>query len=400
MKTIIVRYGEIGLKGKNRQLFEKRLVENIRTHLEPYGQNHVKKCWGRLEVETNYDLDTIIDILRTIPGIANFSPCLHTSLSLEGLEDAAQKIVAPQLEQHSASPVTFRVTAKRANKHFPIFSTEIEAQLGATLLKTFPQLKVQLQHPMLEVGVEVREKDGIVYTEKISGMGGLPVNSRERVISLISGGIDSPVASWMMMKRGCSVIYLYFHSFPFIGEQTKEKVFDLVKLLRIYQPTSRLYVAPFAEIQKAIKTQAPEKLRTILYRRFMNLIANRIAQIEHAQAIITGDSLAQVASQTLNNLICITENAAYPVLRPLIGMDKQEIMALSRSIGTYSTSIQDFPDCCTVFQPRKPATRSFLPEVQKIENSIENLEQLIENAVENCEIYHYSCHENQAIVKQ
>ncbi|MBF0286365.1 MAG: tRNA 4-thiouridine(8) synthase ThiI [SAR324 cluster bacterium] len=400
MNTIIVRYGEIGLKGKNRQLFEKRLVDNIRIHLKPYGQNKVRKCWGRLEIETNYDLDVIKNVLRTIPGIANFSPAAHADLRLESMEDAAKKVIEQELEQYSALPITFRVTAKRANKQFPIFSTEIEAQLGEALLSTFPQLKVRLLHPMLEVGVEVREKDCIVYTEKIPGMGGLPVHSRERVVSLISGGIDSPVASWMMMKRGCLVIYLYFHSFPFVGEQTKEKVFDLIKILRIYQPYSRLYIAPFAEIQKAIKAQTPEKFRTILYRRFMNQIANRIVKKERAQAIVTGDSLAQVASQTLNNLISITENAAYPVLRPLIGMDKQEITALSKSIGTYTTSIQDFPDCCTVFQPSKPATKSFLPEVQKVENSIESLEQLVDQAVEGCEIYNYACHDNQAIVEQ
>ena len=257
---------------------------------------------------------------------------------------------------------------------------------------------MKLKDPLLEVGIEIWENNGVVYTEKIPGIGGLPVNDRERVISLISGGIDSPVASWMIMKRGCHVIFLYFHSFPFIGEQTKEKVIDLVKHLSVYQSTSRLYVAPFAEIQKAIKVQTPEKLRTILYRRFMNLIANQIAEKEKARAIITGDALSQVASQTLTNLISTTENAVYPVLRPLIGMDKNEIMTLSRSIGTYSISIQDFPDCCTVFQPSNPATKAFLPNVLQAEASMENLEILVKEAIAGCEIYNYSCNENRVIM--
>ncbi len=394
---MIVRYSEIGVKGKNRQLFEDRLVENIRTHLKPYGKSIVKRRWGRLEINSDAEKDCLTAVLQKIPGIANFSHVTYSALTIEAIARTTKEVVAQKLKESPKIPTTFRVSARRTNKYFLLNSVEIETQIGEMLLAEFPLLKVQLKNSMLEVGVEIWEKQGVVYTEKIQGMGGLPVDDRERVVSLISGGIDSPVASWMILKRGCRVIYLYFHSFPFIGEQTKEKVMDLVKHLSAYQPESRLYVAPFAEIQKAIKAQTPEKLRTILYRRFMNLIANQIAKRERARAIITGDALSQVASQTLTNLISTTENADYPVLRPLIGMDKNEITALSRSIGTYPISIQDFPDCCTVFQPAMPATKAFLPDVQQAEMEMEALETLVNQAVEGCEIYNYSCHENQII---
>ena len=391
MRSIIVRYAEIGIKGRNRHHFENRLAANIRAHLKSLGEYEVHKRLGRLEIPGNGDLRNLIEILRKIPGIANFSPVVSTPLSEEALIFACQNMVAEKIERCGHRPITFRVSAKRANKKFPIVSMELESQVGASLLNVFPTLKVQLKDPMLDVGIEIWENKGVVYTEKIEGTGGLPVNDRERAVALISGGIDSPVACWMIMKRGCRVIFLYFHSFPFIGEQTKEKVIDLVKQLSAYQPASRLYVAPFAEIQKAIKKQTPEKFRTILYRRFMNLIANEIANKENAQAIVTGDALSQVASQTLSNLVSTTENAAYPVLRPLIGMDKNEITHLSRSIGTYPISIQDFPDCCTVFQPTHPATKTFLPEVFQAEAWIDDPAGLVATAVDGCEIYNFKC---------
>ncbi|MBF0280594.1 MAG: tRNA 4-thiouridine(8) synthase ThiI [SAR324 cluster bacterium] len=394
MHSIIVRYSEIGIKGKNRHLFENRLVQNIRAHLKPFGKSNVNRRWGRLEIHSDASKEDLTEVLAKIPGIANFSHVVFSPLSLNDIEATAKEIVGKVVNEFRETAVTFRVTAKRANKDFFMISTEIEATIGAALQDAFPQLKVQLTDPMLEVGIEIWEKQGVVYTEKTRGIGGLPVDDRERVVSLISGGIDSPVASWMIMKRGCRVIYLYFHSFPFIGEQTKEKVTDLVKHLSVYQPESRLYIAPFAEIQKAIKMQTPEKLRTILYRRFMNLIANQIAKKERARAIVTGDALSQVASQTLTNLNCTSENSAFPVLRPLIGMDKIEIMALSRMIGTYPISIQDFPDCCTVFQPANPATKAYLPDVLEAEESMEDRNRLVDEAVEGCEIYNYYCHEN------
>lgn len=399
MNSIIVRYAEIGLKGKNRHLFENRLVSNIRTHLKPYGPPKIIKNWSRLEIHTEHDVEPILEVLQRIPGIANMSPVHSTELSMKKIEGLALEVVEAYLQSIGNPPLTFRVNAKRANKNFPAFSTDIEMKIGGAIFEHFPNLSVQLKGAQLEVGVEIWEGRAVVYTEKRPGLGGLPVNSKERVVSLISGGIDSPVASWMIMKRGCQVVYLYFHSFPFIGEQTKEKVLDLVKRLSIYQPNSRLYVAPLAEIQKAIKAQAPEKLRTLLYRRYMNRIANKIVQQERAQAIVTGDALAQVASQTLANLICTTENAEVPVLRPLIGMDKSEIMSTARRIGTYETSIQDFPDCCTVFQPAKPATKAFLPEIHRAEAKIENSEELVIQAVEACEIHNFNCTEFQDLYR-
>ena len=390
MHSIVVRYAEIGIKGKNRRHFENRLAENIRIHLKSLGENTVTKRLGRLEIHSNGDLEKLIETLRKIPGIANFSPVVFVPLNQEALLSACREMVSEKIEAYTERPVTFRVSAKRANKEFPIDSMELESRVGASLLKAFPILKVKLKDPLLDVGMEIWENKGVVFTEKIKGTGGLPVNDQERAIALISGGIDSPVACWMIMKRGCRVIFLYFHSFPLIGDLTKEKVIDLVKWLSAYQPASRLYVAPFAEIQKNIRKQTPEKFRTILYRRFMNLIANEIAKKENAQAIVTGDALSQVASQTLSNLVSTTENAGYPVLRPLIGMDKNEITHLSRSIGTYPISIQDFPDCCTVFQPSNPATRTFLPQLFQAEANIEDAGGLVAAAVNGCEIYDFS----------
>lgn len=399
MNCIIVRFSEIGLKGKNRKHFEDRLITNIRAHLEPFGRVKIKKHWGRMEVMVEHDLDVILDILGKIPGISNMSPVVPCELNMEAIEATAKLVIGKKLADLEGEVVTFRVSARRANKDFPAMSSDIERAVGSVLGEEFSQLKVQLKNPDLDVGVEIWDEQAVVYTEKRPGLGGLPVNSKERVLSLISGGIDSPVASYMIMKRGVEVVYLYFHSFPFIGEQTKEKVMDLVKQLSVFQPKSRLYVAPFAEIQKAIKAQAPERLRTVLYRRYMNQIANRVMRQERAQALVTGDSLAQVASQTLANMICTTENADYPVLRPLVGMDKNEIMKIARNIGTYETSIQDFPDCCTVFQPAKPATKAILSEVKEAEANIENSAELVRQAVEGAEVVDYSCTEFQLVYR-
>ncbi len=396
MPSLIIRYSEIGLKGKNRQFFEGRLERNIRKHLALYDCK-IRPQFRQMEISVNGPIEPVIKILQKIPGVANIHPTTFADLSLDSIKQKSREAVAPLLEHQHSPNFPFRVRARRNNQHFPLTSPEIEREVGADLLQAFPHLKVNLDHPSLEVGIEIWDQHAVIYPQKIAGLAGLPVNHRERVISLISGGIDSPVASWMIMKRGCQVIYTYFHSFPFVGEQTKEKVFDLVKLLSQYQPTTRLYVVPFAEIQKAIKAHTPERYRTLLYRRQMNLIANRIAHQEKAYALVTGDSLSQVASQTLRNLVCTTENAELPILRPLIGMDKDQIISFSRSIGTFPISIQDAPDCCTVFQPRHPATNAHPHELHKAEHHLD-LDTLIQNSLDGCEIYNYSCTENQAIV--
>ncbi|MGK5092203.1 tRNA uracil 4-sulfurtransferase ThiI [Deltaproteobacteria bacterium TL4] len=391
MTQFIVRYSEIGIKGKNRKLFEKCLQNNIRTHLKPYGLQKVARLRGRLVVQMEGNDELALKILKRIPGIANISPGFYTDLSMKSLIAQSQQLVQNQLTLFGQESIPFRVTAHRTNKRFSMTSADIQIQLGAELLTLFPQLKVNLSQPLLDVGVEIWDSNGIVYVAKHRGIGGLPVNPRQKVISLISGGIDSPVASWMIMKRGCQVVYLHFHSFPFIGEQSKEKVLDLVRLLAHTQPYSKVYIAPFAELQKAIRDQCPEPFRTLLYRRAMNLIANQIAELEQAKALITGDCLSQVASQTLHNLVNTTENATIPILRPLIGMDKNEIVLLARHIGTYDLSIQNFPDCCTVFQPQAPATNARLTDLLKAEEKLENLDTLVSQSVEQCEVYNFSC---------
>ena len=393
MAWIIVRYAEIGTKGKNRGQFEEQLKKNIATHLQPCGSLKVSLYRGRLLVSMEGSLEQAIEILKRIPGIANFSPGFPTPLSLEGIVAQSQQLLSRYFEARPAvAPVNFRVTTQRSNKRFALTSTDVNQELGAVLLQKFPQLKVDLFHPQIEIGVEIWAHQGLVYLERYPGIGGLPVDPRQKVISLMSGGIDSPVASWMMMRRGCRVIFLNFHSFPFIGEQSKEKVLDLVKALAATQPKTRVYIAPFAEVQKAIRDSCPESLRTILYRRVMNLVANEIAAQEGALALITGDSLSQVASQTLDNLVCTTVNSALPILRPLIGMGKNDIIEMAQRIGTYTLSIQDVPDCCTLFQPHNPATRGRVADLLTAEANLD-LAALVNQVVQNCERYDYSCTE-------
>jgi thiamine biosynthesis protein ThiI len=277
---------------------------------------------------------------------------------------------------------------ERKDKRYPINSMTLAAQLGQAVLDAYPALRVDLNHPDLTVMVEVWPQEALLFLEKVPGPGGLAVGSSAKALCLLSAGIDSPVAAYRMMTRGCPVSYLNFHSFPFIGEQSKEKVHDMVRFLARYQPSSRLYVAPFAEIQQAIRDKCPEPLRTLLYRRMMNRVANHIAAREGALALVTGEALGQVASQTMENLVAIHETAALPVLQPLIGMAKQEIIDTARHIGTYPISIQPFPDCCTLFQPRHPETHARLDRVHKAEAALD-IDTLVQASVAAVEVTDY-----------
>ncbi|MBF0350419.1 MAG: tRNA 4-thiouridine(8) synthase ThiI [SAR324 cluster bacterium] len=389
MNCAIIRYAEIGVKGKNRRTFEELLKRNIRTHLKTYGIHKVELRRGRLVVWFDYDEETFLDQLCKIPGISSVSPVHFSTHEMTDIQQQCETSVQAMIDANPGKTITFRVSARRANKNFHLYSTAIERDIGGCLVQKFPQLKVDLNHFEMEVGIEIWAENSVIFVSKKQGISGMPVDPRQVVIGLISGGIDSPVSSWMLMKRGCRVVFLHFHSFPYIGEQSKEKVIDLVRHLAATQPHTRLYVVPFAEIQKTIKNDCPDSLRTLLYRRFMNRIANDLALREKGLAIITGDSLSQVASQTLDNLVCTTENAAYPVLRPLIGMDKHEIIAVARKIGTYPLSILDFPDCCTVFQPQKPATRASLRSIHRAEAMIADPDKLVKEALDGAEMYDF-----------
>jgi len=395
MNLFVIRYAEIALKGANRPWFEKILLSNIRRHLIGLGKVHSWKIHGRMVIETEIPVDQVCEILSYIPGIANFSVALQLDHDIKNIGDQAIKMVTEYLEKHPTL-TQFKVAATRSEKRFPMNSMALAAQIGGDVLEQCPQLKVDLSHPEIELGVEIWTNDrSIIYLEKQLGQGGLPVGSSGRLISFLSGGIDSPVASWMMSKRGADVLYLNFHSYPFIGEESKEKVIQLVKHLSRYQPKAVLVIAPFTEIQSAIKAECGERYRTLLYRRMMYHIANRMTQKYKVKGYLTGEALGQVASQTLENIGCTEEAAKLPVLRPLVGQDKSEIIELAQKIGTYPISIQPFPDCCTVFQPRKPETKGRIERVLEEEAKLD-VEALVDAAMANLEIHKFKTEVNQS----
>ncbi len=389
MVTIVIRYSELALKGKNRKWFEDLLIRNIRKHLSNFQNTKVSKVYGRIIVETEGDSDKVSTILKYVPGIANFSVAHPSDHEMENLSAIALELVKNYIEDHKKSDFTFKVISRRSFKGFPINSQELSAQMGGIVLEQFPNLRVNIHEPELELGIEIWQNNrAILYLDKVPGQGGLPSGSSGAVISFLSGGIDSPVSSWFMIKRGCVPIYLHFHSYPFIGEQSRQKVIDLVTHLSRYQPKSTLIIVPFADIQKAIKESCIEKNRTILYRRLMYRVAEEIKQKYKALAYVTGEAVGQVASQTLENIACTEDAASVPVIRPLIGMEKAEIISWAKKIGTYEISIQPFPDCCTVFQPRKPEIHGKVHHVAKDEQKL-NLEELVTQTVENVEVLQF-----------
>jgi thiamine biosynthesis protein ThiI len=369
---LIVRLSETTLKGRNRATFEQRMANNIQAHLRPHGTYKLKRQLARFTVNGGADLRLAAEILRGLPGVANLSLAQPVPNEIDALSAAAVDYVGRLLAGRPPrkAPLPFRVEASRKHKAYPLRSQEVAARLGADLLAAFPELKVNLTRPELVVQVEIHRDHALLFEEKVPGPGGLAVGTGGSAVCLLSGGIDSPVAAYLMMTRGLRVVYLNFHSYPFIGEQSKEKVHDLVRFLSRFQPRSRLYVAPFAPVQTAIRDECPESLRTVLYRRMMNRVANHIARRERAGALITGESVGQVASQTLPNIRAIAETAQVPVLQPLCGLGKTEIIDRARRIGTYPISIQPFPDCCTLFQPRRPETRAKLDAVHRAEERL------------------------------
>ncbi len=358
---LIVRFSETTLKGRNRAMFEQRMVQNIGAHLQSHGDYRLHRQFARLTVNGGGDLSLALDILKGLPGIANLSLAHPVPREIDALSRAAVAYLGRVLEQSprtGTDPIAFKMEVARKDKTYPLNSMEVASRLGRDVLTAHPQLKVDLDHPRLVVHVEILGDTAMLFERKVPGPGGLAVGSSGKAVCLLSGGIDSPVAAHIMMTRGVRVVYLNFHSYPFIGERSREKVRDLVRFLARFQPASRLYFAPFAATQTAIRDRCPEGLRTLLYRRMMNRVANQVVRRERAGALITGESVGQVASQTLPNLHTIAETAEWPVLQPLIGQSKQEIIERARRIGTYPISIQPYPDCCTLFQPRRPETRA------------------------------------------
>lgn len=383
MKALyLIRYGEIGLKGKNRKYFENVLTANIRKALAGAADCKVHQSRSRNFVEVlSGDLKAVETRLSQVFGIVSISPVSMAELDLADIKTVA----AREFAKVARPGLRFKVATRRANKQFPIPSPEVSREVGAHLLDSIPGLMVDVRSPEVVLDVEIREQETYLYTHTIPGPGGLPVGVAGKGLLLISGGIDSPVAGWLAMKRGVTLEALHFHSFPFTSERAKEKAVDLCRELTVYGGKIRLHVAYFTEIQKELRRKTPERLTVTLMRRMMFRIAERLAERRGALALITGESLGQVASQTMESIYVIERVTSIPVFRPLIGMDKGEIMNISRRIGTYPISIRPYEDCCTVFLPEFPATRPRLSDVEEAEAALD-MEALIAESLEKTEI--------------
>ncbi|CUU03300.1 thiamine biosynthesis protein ThiI [Candidatus Thermokryptus mobilis] len=378
MKTpvVICHYHEVALKQKNRRVFEKKLRTNIAFALSDLvGQRMVMRGYGRLKIVLPFGFDEREKFeiaksrLSNVFGIVNFGIGLSVGLDIEDICKASLKVI------EGKSFYTFRVKTKRQNKNFPLNSTEVNKQVGAFIIEHFKNngvdVKVDLKNPDLTVYIEIVDKEAYVYADRFKGPGGLPVGSSGKVVALISAGFDSPIASLLMMKRGAKVVFVHFHSYPYTSYDSIEQVREIVKILSKYQLHSKLYIIPIAEAQRIIVLNAPVGLRTILYRRLMVRIAEKVAQIEGAEALVTGESLGQVASQTLRNIRVINQVATLPILRPLIGIDKVEIIQKAKEIGTYEISSQPYDDCCSFLTGRHPETWANLDEILEIERKLD-----------------------------
>lgn len=381
--VILLKYGEIALKGLNRPMFERSLLDNIKSRLKKVGQFKVSKAQSTVYVEPlgNVDMDETVAELKKIFGVVNICPALRCSKTQEEIWRAAVRCV----EEHRTTETTFKVEARREDKTFPMNSPQICRELGGYLLERFSDLKVDVHHPELMVQVEIRG-DAYVYCKRERGAGGMPVGTNGKAALLLSGGIDSPVAGYMIAKRGVEIQGVHFHSHPYTSDRAKEKVIELAELMSEYCDTIKLHIVPFTEIQLAIIEKCPKNLLTIIMRRIMMRIAQRIAQREGAQALITGESIGQVASQTIESLATTDAAVSMPVFRPVIGMDKEEIVTISKQIGTYETSILPYEDCCTIFVPKHPKTKPVLAEVEEAETALTDLEDMIERSLRDCEV--------------
>jgi len=381
-EVLLIKNGEIALKGLNRSTFEDILVKNIRRRLlASVGKFTFTKSQSTIIAEANdedADFEAAVETLKKIFGIAAFSRAVVCEKDFDEMKRVALDYLGDDLR----SVRTFKVNAKRSDKKFPMTSPEICREVGAHLLRSIPSLKVDVHNPDITVTVEVRDKNVFIHGNQIKGAGGMPVGSAGRVALLVSGGIDSPVAGWMMSKRGLQLNAIHFAAPPYTSKRAEMKVRDLVSIVAKYSGRINFAVVNFTEIQEAIKEHCPEELFTIIMRRMMMKIAVRLAEKDSCGALITGESLGQVASQTLGALACTDAAVNMPVFRPCIGMDKEEIIKISRAIGAFETSILPYEDCCTVFTPKHPRTRPTLKLIEEAESAFDFTE-MIERAIEN-----------------
>ena len=384
---ILVKYGEIAIKGNNRAIFENVLIKNIKHALRDLGKIWIEKEQGRLFIpapkhDTEDWMERALEGLQKVFGIIGICPVeILENDELDTIEEALIR----HIQHEYTGPHSFKIECKRANKKYPMTSMEIACEMGSRVLDAFPDCKVDVNHPELYLYVELRNQV-YVYVKTIPGPGGMPVGTAGKAALLLSGGIDSPVAGWMMAKRGLQLCAVYFHAHPYTTDRAKEKVIELARRVSLYSGKIKLYVVPFTEIQLDIYEKCPHEQLTIIMRRIMMRIAKRIAKQEEAQALITGESLGQVASQTLASLYCTNEVCDLPVFRPVIGFDKQEIIDIAQKIDTFETSILPYEDCCTIFVAKHPVTRPKLEDMKKSEQALTELEEQIARAVEGCEV--------------
>ena len=376
--AFLVKYAEIGIKGKNRRLFEDALIKQIKFSLESVGDFSVFKEQGRIFVKANdtFDQEETISALQRVFGISAICPVVIKESAQ--WEDLAKAVCEYVDHAYPDKNITFKVLARRADKSYPKKSFEIAADLGAEILDRFPEMKVDVHHPAVYINVELRTHV-YIYSIEIPGPGGMPVGTNGKAMLLLSGGIDSPVAGYMISKRGVYLDAVYFHAPPYTSERAKEKVVDLAKLVAKYSGPIHLHIVNFTDIQLAIYEKCPHDELTIIMRRYMMRIAEYLAKENKAQALITGESIGQVASQTMQSLVATNAVCTMPVFRPLIGMDKQEIVDISEKINTYETSILPYEDCCTIFVAKHPVTK---PKVSVIEASERKLSEVIDDLLE------------------
>ena len=378
---IIIHYSEIGLKKGNRGFFEAKLRENIQKALRGIPIRNVKMDFGRfiLSLPPGSQLDLVIGRLKNVIGIAHFSVAHFGDSNIEILKEQ----IYEKLEKVKFN--SFKIATRRADKQYPLTSVEVNQVVGERIF-TGLNKSVDLHNPELTCNIEIFNKQVFFYFERNEGIRGLPIGSSGRVVSLLSSGIDSPVASFRLMTRGCRVIFVHFHSFPFTDKSSYHNAIRLASQLTKYQYNSRLYLVPLVKIQEAIIMQTPAKLRLILYRRMMFRIAEMIARKERARALVTGESLGQVASQTLDNIAAISNVVAIPVLRPLIGVDKEWIIKQAKEIDTFAISTEPYDDCCSYLVPENPETHAKFDDVHAAENNIENWQEMIRDSVREAEL--------------
>ena len=383
----MIKYAEIGLKGKNRGMFEDTLLAQLRRALKKVeGRFEVTKASGRMYVlaHSAFDSDETVSALKKVFGVSHICPMVQ--FEDPGPEALYQRVVEYVGEAYENRNFSFKVETRRIKKTFPVHSQDVSAKLGELLLDAYPELRVDVHHPDVQINVEIREKINI-YSEVIPGPGGMPVGTNGRAMLLLSGGIDSPVAGYMVAKRGVVLDAVYFHAPPYTSERARQKVVDLAKIVASYAGKIRLHVVNFTDIQLCIYDNCPHDELTIIMRRYMMKIAERLAEKNGCMSLVTGESIGQVASQTMQAMAVTNAVCSMPVFRPLVAFDKQEIVDISEKIGTYETSIQPYEDCCTIFVAKHPVTKPLLHKIEKSELALaEKIDEMVERAVETEEI--------------